>query len=383
MDLLPDWAPNLHPLVLHFPIALLFAAASFDLVGLLTRDRGSWRRTADWLYAVGALSAVATWYTGTLAADSVFLPTEANAVLTEHADLGKFTMWFFAAYGLARTGLAFTTLAARTGVRAILFLLGVGGLFLMTITATHGAELVYRHGVGVEAVESRPATPLVAPQSTDTGLSRSDAGWMWTPARAAAWIAEAEFVEGSAETLKSALVDGGERGDVLELTASGPTLFVFARQIDRLQVDLALDLSDFDGTVLVAHHVQEDGSYGFTSFGEGAVRLGKSENSDLLIQATESFDGSDWRDLRIVADGTHFRSYVDTRMAIHGHGAALTPGAVGLRINGTGPVRLAVMQAIDLAAVGAAPEEAEPAPAAQPAAEAPAPDSTAAGGHKH
>lgn len=358
MSLIPDWAPNLHPLVLHFPIALLFVAAALDAVGLFSGDRGGWRKSANWLYAIGAVSAVATWYTGTLAADSVFLPTEANAVLTEHADLGLWTAWFFGVYGALRTGINATKLGAGTAARLGFFVLGLAGLGLMTVTATHGSELVYRYGVGVEAVETAPSEPLIQAEAGENGIAVSPAGWSWTPARAAAWKAEAIWLEGSAESLKSSLVDGGDRGDVIELEVTEPTLFVLPGQIDRLQVDFAVDLSEFDGSVLVAHHVQEDGSYGFTSLANDVIRLGRTENSDLLVQATEAMTEGIWRDIRVVVDGTHFRSYVDTKMLIHGHGDAFEPGQVGLRLNGSGVVRISGIQAVDLGAVsGAASDE--------------------------
>ena len=46
MSLTPDWAPNIHPLVIHFPIALLVAAAMTDLADMLLRDRTSVRDAA-------------------------------------------------------------------------------------------------------------------------------------------------------------------------------------------------------------------------------------------------------------------------------------------------------------------------------------------------
>ncbi|SVE05786.1 uncharacterized protein METZ01_LOCUS458640, partial [marine metagenome] len=34
MALLPSWAPNLHPLIVHFPIAVLTAAVVADLIDI-------------------------------------------------------------------------------------------------------------------------------------------------------------------------------------------------------------------------------------------------------------------------------------------------------------------------------------------------------------
>ncbi|MFT5141826.1 MAG: putative membrane protein [Rhodothermales bacterium] len=356
---LPDWAPNAHPLIMHFPIALLFAAAGFDLVGILARDKGGWRNGANWLYAVGALATLATWYSGTLAADSVFLPARANALLTEHADLGKWTMWLFCGYGVVRSGLSFTPLAQKGAMRVGLFLIGAASLSLLAWTATHGAELVYRYGVGVEAVETRPSAPVISESNPETGIATTSDGWLWTPARAAAWKQDAVFLEGSADDLKSSIVDGGERGDVFEFSVSSPSLFVLPGDVDRLQADLSIDVSDFDGTVYVAHHVTEDASFGFTALASTTIRLGRTEKSDLIVEATEAFDGSDWRDIRVVVDGAHFRSYVDTKLVVHGHGAAYDVGRVGLRLNGTGVVRLASMHIVDLGLAAAGAEAAD------------------------
>lgn len=39
MNLVPEWAPNVHPLIVHFPIALLFAAVLVDAAALAVRRR--------------------------------------------------------------------------------------------------------------------------------------------------------------------------------------------------------------------------------------------------------------------------------------------------------------------------------------------------------
>ena len=41
MSLIPSWAPNLHPLVIHFPLVLLITAAAIDLMDTLF-ERPAW-----------------------------------------------------------------------------------------------------------------------------------------------------------------------------------------------------------------------------------------------------------------------------------------------------------------------------------------------------
>ena len=54
MALLPGWAPNLHPLVIHFPIALLIVAAFADLVDTLFARPRWLASAATTLFALGA-----------------------------------------------------------------------------------------------------------------------------------------------------------------------------------------------------------------------------------------------------------------------------------------------------------------------------------------
>lgn len=343
MPSLPDWAPNLHPLVVHFPIGLLVAAALFDFLGLFAGPRPFLRQVALLLYVIGAGATFGVYYSGMQAADSVFLPTEANALLHDHSDLGAWTMWYFASYALIRLALSFGKAVRVSGIRFILFVLGLGGVGLMVYTAHRGAELVFRHGVGIQALEDRPA---VAPAVADTarssgGVAAGDSLWTWVPDRAAAWAPSFRWLVGSVATVDPALVADPVRGDVLAFNvADTVAFFVTPESFTGVQVDLEMDLSGFDGNVMVAYHVRDADTYAFSSVGTSGVRLGRSENGDLLIDGTGPFDGSAWRSLRMISDAGHFRTYVDTELASHAHAPGPAAGPVGLRFNGSGRVKL-------------------------------------------
>lgn len=104
MDLVitPEWAPNIHPLLVHFPIALLATAALANLLSFFIPVNW-WGETKNTiLYVTGSLFSGVTYYSGTIAADTVFLPAEAQSVLSEHADWAEYLLWFFILYSLLR-----------------------------------------------------------------------------------------------------------------------------------------------------------------------------------------------------------------------------------------------------------------------------------------
>src|ERR1700686_4232617 len=79
MNFVPGWAPNLHPLVVHFPIALLFTAAGLDVLGWMLRCNRSLRFVATVLYVLGTLTIVPTYFIGRAAAATIWLPGMAHA----------------------------------------------------------------------------------------------------------------------------------------------------------------------------------------------------------------------------------------------------------------------------------------------------------------
>ena len=149
MNLLPGWAPNLHPLVVHFPIALLLTAAGLDVVGWVLRCNRPLRFVATALYVLGTLAIVAAYVTGRAAAGTVWLPGMAHAAVKEHWDWAFRAVWFFTILTTVRLVLLLRGRSeGRPALIALLTLVGLLGAVLLGETGDRGGRLVYQHGVG-------------------------------------------------------------------------------------------------------------------------------------------------------------------------------------------------------------------------------------------
>ena len=146
-----DWAPNLHPVLVHFPIALLATAVAIDFLGVFSKGASLTRR-ATGFYALGAMLLLVTYLSGRDAAATVFTPGMAHALVWEHWGLAMWTGVYFVALTGARLLGRVQLSRGHRGVRGIFLIAGACGIILLTMTAERGARLVYRYGVGVVRV---------------------------------------------------------------------------------------------------------------------------------------------------------------------------------------------------------------------------------------
>ena len=151
MNLLPDWAPNVHPLIVHFPIAWWIGAVMFDLVAL-TVSRATWAETtASMLYPTGAIAAGIAYLTGRQAAATVHMTGMADAIVLEHWNWALVTVTGFTLLAAVRAWLRFAHPQAPRWVRVAFAAAALAALVSLFETGERGARLVFGHGVGVTA----------------------------------------------------------------------------------------------------------------------------------------------------------------------------------------------------------------------------------------
>ena len=153
-DYLPHWAPNIHPLVVHFPIALLLTAAGLDVAALALRGSRSLRLAATTAYVVGTVALVGTYFSGRAAAQTIWMPGMAQAMAGDHWTWALRTVWFFCALTTIRLAL-FVRREPRPMVVLALVLAGLVGVVRVGETADRGGRLVYQFGVGTAPSDPR------------------------------------------------------------------------------------------------------------------------------------------------------------------------------------------------------------------------------------
>ena len=138
--------PNIHPLIVHFPIALLTASLVFELLGVALK-RADLERTAWWLLLAGCVGLGGAVATGLLAEKGVMIPAEVSSQFETHQEMAFLAATVYAIIILWRISNK-TLLPQR--MRSMYFLLTVAALVAIWVGAWFGREMVYGSGVGVK-----------------------------------------------------------------------------------------------------------------------------------------------------------------------------------------------------------------------------------------
>ena len=349
--ILPDWVPNMHPMVVHFPIALLIVAVLADILALILRTRVALARLSTGLFVIGALALLFAWLSGRAAADSVVVSGAANAVLTDHSDWATILLWYYGIYALVR--LVLWRLRFPTVIWVPLAVIGAGGLWLMVQSSHLGARLVFEQGVGVAKVSQLESEVSALEQeliqlrgASSAPVVQSDGSWSWTPDAFGKEAFEQEFNVVAGQVDIETYLDSTSGAHYLALTpVDSVALMVFESPIASVEFEAAMDISKYDGLVRIVHHVVGPAQYDYMELADGQVRLGRLGENSQQVYDEQPFTAVGMSEFRVVSDRTHFRAYVNNTMVAHGHGSEAATGPVGIMLQGTGTLLVGPMRA--------------------------------------
>lgn len=156
MNNVSEWLPgvaamaNVHPLVVHFPIALLSAFVVVE-AGAWLLGRENWRVAASALLYLGTLGAAGAVTAGWLAAQTVPHGDAVHDILERHEHIGFTVLTLAILLSVWRLwrGRRFGRFE-----RAIHFLLALLMAGIMTVGVDLGGLMVYGHGVGVRGIDA-------------------------------------------------------------------------------------------------------------------------------------------------------------------------------------------------------------------------------------
>lgn len=139
--------PSWHPLIVHFPIALLSISPIVDLAAFLTR-RPSWHAVAYGLLVAGTLAAAAAVISGNATAAPHRESEVIGELVEEHEDSGSLVLVLYLVVTIGRLPLQLR--AATSGWPLKLWLVvAAAGCVLVWRASSLGGSLVFDYGVGV------------------------------------------------------------------------------------------------------------------------------------------------------------------------------------------------------------------------------------------
>lgn len=154
-----EFLSELHPRIVHFPIAFFILYFFFELFGVILK-KDFLLKAAFLILIVGVLTALIAVLTGNQAQTAAKLlfknGNDLNDLIEVHEEYATITVWFFSAVLIFRTYLVvkkkfWESITAVNGKLKYLFIvLGLIGCYLIYMTGIHGGDLVFKHGIGTQ-----------------------------------------------------------------------------------------------------------------------------------------------------------------------------------------------------------------------------------------
>jgi uncharacterized membrane protein len=132
---------HLHPMIVHFPVALITAGFVFEVVSLFFKNEKCLSKTGFYLLVLGALAAIAAWSTGQL---FTIEPTKGKiAEVFENHETGALITMLLMIIGAAFRIWLFVQKKEETQLKWVAFGLYFLGFAAVTYTGFMGGTMVY------------------------------------------------------------------------------------------------------------------------------------------------------------------------------------------------------------------------------------------------
>jgi len=336
-SLLPEWAPNIHPMLVHFPLAIFFFAALMDLLTFFLAKKWWDEKKTAVTYLIGAIAAIVVYFTGGMAAHSLDIPKSAYHAVGAHAGWAEWTVWFFGIYAVLRIILSALGKFENTRVHVFFFALSFVGLFFLYETGEHGAKLVFDYGLGTGHQVAQKAESSSMKKTTGFA-SDNEGNWSWTVGDQANKTFKKHFNWVTTDTAAgNPRLVTNDSTKYLQFDA-GKSFFTSKKKYDDFEVDIDLQDSTLDGDLLLIHHLQDAQNYDYMALHtDGSASLGRVRDGSANTIEEGKFDFQAHH-IKFVNSGEHQRGYVDGKLILHGHIDPAPAGGVGLKPEGEGSV---------------------------------------------
>jgi uncharacterized membrane protein len=144
-----EFLAEMHPKVVHFPIALLLTYVILELIGIVFKKE-FYQKAAHLLLFLGVIGACFAVFTGNQAHTAYKYWSESSSELfNEHQTFANLTVWYFTGILVFRTYLVVKK-KFLSFYKYIILVLALFGCYLIYQTAEYGGDLIKKFGVGTE-----------------------------------------------------------------------------------------------------------------------------------------------------------------------------------------------------------------------------------------
>ena len=146
-----NFLAELHPLVIHFPIAFLFLFVGLEITSLFLK-KDYLKNISHLLLLISVIALIAAVFSGNQSMQLVTGEISSNDILTQmeaHEQFATITLWYYFALLMFRTYL-FVNKKFESMLQYLFVIFAVFGLYFIFTTAKLGGVLVYDFGIGTK-----------------------------------------------------------------------------------------------------------------------------------------------------------------------------------------------------------------------------------------